>query len=145
MIQGKEFTDFEHGLMNYLHEDIRQGGFDKVLGKIGKTRETLNQAISDPELADWDYIDVDGELNTDKIFTDTFIKREVLRTLRIVEVMTVPILLTAQDNRALFMVVGESTTPEAPYICYAYGMIIQAHNEEETYYFRCLTEIRENT
>lgn len=145
MIQGKDFTDFELNFIAFVKQDVRQGGFHTLLNDTGLCVDELTEALGMTELYDCDYLDIDGELNADKLFSDAYIRSEALHVFKILEVFTAHIPCKSKNKRILFMAVGESRMPGEPYTCYTYGFIVDAEGAEPRYYFHCITEITNET
>lgn len=141
MIQGKEFTNFEADFIAFVEQDIRQGGFHHLLGDTGLCADEVIEAFGVAEMYDCDYLDIEGELNADKLFSDTSIREKALHTLKIVEVSTIRIPCRSENESVLFMAVGESQMPGESYTCYTYGFTVDAQGKESRYYFHCVAEI----
>lgn len=141
MIQGKEFTDFESDFIAFVEQDIRQGGFRHLLGDTGLCVDEVLEALGAAEMYDCDYLDIEGELNADKLFSDISIRDEALNALKIVEVFTIRIPCRSENENVLFMAVGESQMPGKPYTCYTYGFTVDAQETESRYCFHSVAEI----
>lgn len=142
MIQGKEFSDFESDFIEFVKQDVKQGGFNTLLNDTGLCADEVIEALGMTGMYDCDYLDMDGELNTDKLFSDTHIRSMARDTLRMTEVTTVRIPSRIKEESILFMAIGESCMPGIPYTCYAYGFITYTERKEEMYYFHSMANIK---
>lgn len=142
MLQGKEFIDFESDFIEFVKQDVRQGGFHTLLSDTGLCADEVIETLGMTEKYDCDYLDMDGELDADKLFSDTHIRSLARDTLRTVEVTTICIPSRLKEESILFMAVGESCMPGIPYTCYTYGFVTYTSRKEEMYYFHSMANVK---